>query len=75
MRSQKKPKRSCETKAATFPSWDTQDLKKELGDTLWYVAVIADHFDVPLEDVAELNMAKLADRQKRAKIGGSGDNR
>jgi len=62
-------------KDSDFSQWDIEDLKKELGDTLWYVAVIADYFDVPLEDIAQLNIAKLADRQKRAMLGGSGDDR
>ncbi|MEJ0072894.1 MAG: nucleoside triphosphate pyrophosphohydrolase family protein [Candidatus Saccharibacteria bacterium] len=54
---------------------DVDDLKKELGDVLWYVAVLADHFDIPLAEVAELNIAKLASRQSRGVIKGSGDNR
>ena len=58
-----------------FARWDLDDLAKELGDTLWYVAVLADHFGLPLADVAELNIKKLADRQQRDAIGGSGDNR
>ncbi|WP_238176851.1 nucleoside triphosphate pyrophosphohydrolase family protein [Kribbella albertanoniae] len=58
-----------------FAQWDLEDLTKELGDALWYLAVIADHFDVSLEDVAQRNIAKLADRQQRAVLGGSGDNR
>jgi hypothetical protein len=37
--------------------------------------VIADYFDVTLEEVARLNIAKLADRQRRGVIGGSGDGR
>lgn len=47
----------------------------ELGDTLWYVAVLADHFGLPFEDIAERNIRKLADRQQRGAIGGSGDDR
>ncbi|MEV0611676.1 nucleoside triphosphate pyrophosphohydrolase family protein [Nonomuraea sp. NPDC050404] len=58
-----------------FSQWDIEDLKKELGDSLWYIAVIADHFDIALEEVAQLNIAKLADRQRRGVIGGSGDGR
>jgi NTP pyrophosphatase (non-canonical NTP hydrolase) len=70
-----KAKKIVRDKDSDFSQWDLEDLKKELGDVLWYVAVIADYFDVPLEDVAQLNIAKLADRQKRAVLGGSGDDR
>lgn len=52
-----------------------QDLKKELGDVLWYLAVFADHLDIKLQDIADLNLQKLADRQRRNKLSGSGDNR
>ncbi len=54
---------------------DTADLKKELGDTLWYLTVLADFFDISLEEVAKANIDKLADRQKRGVLDGSGDNR
>jgi NTP pyrophosphatase (non-canonical NTP hydrolase) len=54
---------------------DAEDLKKELGDVMWYVAVLADHFNISLDDVAEMNIAKLASRQQRGVLGGSGDNR
>jgi NTP pyrophosphatase (non-canonical NTP hydrolase) len=70
-----KAKKIVRDKDSDFSQWDIEDLTKELGDTLWYVAVIADHFGVPLEDVAQRNITKLADRQKRAVLGGSGDNR
>jgi len=54
---------------------DVDDLTKELGDVLWYVAVIANYFDVPLEEVAKRNIAKLASRKERGLLSGSGDNR
>lgn len=52
-----------------------EDLKKELGDVLWYLTVFADHLDIKLQDIADLNLEKLADRQRRNKLSGSGDNR
>lgn len=58
-----------------FSLVDKADITKELGDVLWHVAVIADYFDVTLDDIGEKNIAKLADRAKRNKISGSGDNR
>ena len=70
-----KAKKIVRDKNSDFSQWAIEDLKKELGDTLWYVAVIADYFDVALDDVATLNITKLDDRQKRGLIGGSGDNR
>ena len=38
------------------------DLKKELGDVLWYVAVLCELGDLSLEDVAVANEAKLRKR-------------
>lgn len=70
-----KAKKIVRDKDSDFSQWEIEDLSKELGDTLWYVAVIADYFGISLDDVARLNIAKLADRQGRAMLGGSGDNR
>jgi hypothetical protein len=42
---------------------------------LWYVAVLADYFDLSLDDIATTNLEKLASRQGRGLLGGSGDNR
>lgn len=50
-------------------------VEKELGDILWHVALIAYDHGVTLTEVAEANLKKLADRQARNVLGGSGDNR
>lgn len=52
-----------------------QMLVKELGDVLWYVALLAKHLDVTIEEVATLNIEKLKSRQTRGTLGGSGDHR
>lgn len=70
-----KAKKIVRDKGSDFSQWDRDDIIKELGDVLWHVAVIADYFDIPLEEIGEKNIAKLADRLQRGVIGGSGDNR
>jgi len=70
-----KMKKIVRDKNSDFSLVDKADITKELGDVLWHVAVIADYFDVTLDDIGEKNIAKLADRAKRNKISGSGDNR
>ena len=40
----------------------------ELGDVLWYVAILADEFGFNLSAIAENNIKKLAERKKNAKI-------
>lgn len=48
---------------------------KELGDALWYVAQEATELGVTLQEVAEINTAKLLDRKERGVIKSEGDNR
>lgn len=56
-------------------SLDKQDLEKELGDVLWYIAILADYLELDLEQVASTNLEKLASRKKRGVLNGKGDNR
>lgn len=50
-------------------------LKKELGDVLWYVAALASELDLDLDEIAQLNLEKLASRKERGVLSGDGDNR
>jgi NTP pyrophosphatase (non-canonical NTP hydrolase) len=50
-------------------------LKAELGDTLWYLTVLATELGLTLEEIATANIDKLASRLQRGVIHGSGDNR
>ena len=54
---------------------DKEDIAKELGDVMWYVATLASFLDYDLETIGDKNIAKLADRQTRGKLAGAGDNR
>jgi NTP pyrophosphatase (non-canonical NTP hydrolase) len=47
----------------------------ELGDVLWYIAALSRDLNISLNDVAKMNIEKLADRKERGVLGGSGDNR
>lgn len=49
--------------------------KAELGDVLWFVAMLADEIGCDLSTVAQGNLDKLADRAERGKLKGNGDNR
>ena len=52
-----------------------QELKKELGDVLWYIANLGIELGLNMDDIASLNIEKLKSRQDRGVLHGSGDNR
>ena len=52
-----------------------QEISSEIGDVLWYIAVLADDVGVKLSDIANNNLVKLENRKKKGTIHGSGDDR
>jgi NTP pyrophosphatase (non-canonical NTP hydrolase) len=54
---------------------DKDELAKELGDVVWYVAVMADSLGLSFDDIMERNVDKLKSRKARGVITGKGDNR
>lgn len=50
-------------------------LKGELGDVLWYLAVLAKDLDLDLEEIAKDNINKLQTRKEKGTLKGDGDNR
>lgn len=55
--------------------FDREKLKKEVGDVLWYVAMLATDLGLSLDEIAAANVAKLRDRASRGVIHGSGGDR
>lgn len=53
----------------------TDGILDECSDILWYLAMLVDELGGDLGEVADANLRKLADRQERNVLGGSGDNR
>lgn len=52
-----------------------KELQKEAGDILWQLSGLCTVMGWNLEDIAQQNLDKLASRQQRNVIDGSGDNR
>jgi NTP pyrophosphatase (non-canonical NTP hydrolase) len=70
-----KIKKILRDKDAQINEEDNQELVKELGDVLWYIAVLADYLGVSLDELATRNINKLAKRHTEGKLTGKGDNR
>ena len=50
-------------------------LKKEMGDSLWYISETCNLLGLSMEQIAKENIDKLRDRKDRGKLKGDGDNR
>lgn len=51
------------------------EIAKELGGTLWYIAMCAREIGFSLDTIGQMNIQELKSRQERGVIQGSGDNR
>ena len=50
-------------------------IASEVGDVLWYCAMMAKEVGVPLNTIMKENLEKLHSRKERGKLSGSGDDR
>lgn len=70
-----KVKKIVRDQAGKLTDFDRVEIGKELGDVLWYLAMLAEELGISLEEVAQGNIDKLISRKERGVIHGSGDNR
>lgn len=68
-------KKLLRDKAGELSDDDKKEIAKELGDILWYVNSVSHLMGYSLEEVAQMNIDKLASRKERGMLHGSGDNR
>ena len=52
-----------------------QELRKELGDVLWYLSQVASEIGINMSYVARINLDKLEQRKANNTLHGTGDNR
>lgn len=57
-------KKVIRDKDGTPDTTDTEEVKKRLGDVLYYTSVLADYFGLTLSEIAEQNMQQSAKFQK-----------
>lgn len=70
-----KVKKVIRDNAQNFTAEKKREIAKEIGDVLWYCAVLSHDLGFTLEDVAQMNIDKLQSRKERGMLSGSGDNR
>jgi NTP pyrophosphatase (non-canonical NTP hydrolase) len=70
-----KVKKVLRDQGGDFASAPLEGLKDELGDVLWYVAVLAGDLGLSLDEIATANLGKLASRKERGRLSGGGDRR
>ncbi len=70
-----KIKKAIRNHNSDFSKLDRDDLKRELGDVLWYIATLSRELGLELDDVVTTNLEKLSDRKERGAIASTGDYR
>lgn len=70
-----KIKKVMRDEGGVFGTKAVQDISKEIGDVLWYLAALSEDLGLSLDTIAEQNIQKLSDRASRGVIGGNGDDR
>ncbi len=70
-----KVKKILRDHGGVFGPEQTAAIRDELGDVLWYVAVLAGDLGLSLDDIAAGNVDKLRSRQQRGTLRGDGDHR
>ena len=70
-----KVKKILRDKDGVVSDEDREEIKKELGDVLWYLSQVSAEMGLSLEEVAQANVEKLFSRLERGEIQGEGDNR
>ena len=70
-----KVKKIMRDKRGDFTEEERLAMLKELGDVLWYVAEVSLYLDMPMSELAKMNLEKLASRKTRGTLVGAGDER
>jgi NTP pyrophosphatase (non-canonical NTP hydrolase) len=70
-----KIKKVLRDQAGDFANAPLEAIADELGDVLWYLAVLAGDLGLSLDEIAAANLSKLASRKERNRLSGGGDRR
>jgi NTP pyrophosphatase (non-canonical NTP hydrolase) len=70
-----KIKKIIRDRGGIVDEYSRNEVKKELGDVLWYVAQLATELNIELDDVVKFNLEKITSRKERNVVHGEGDNR
>lgn len=70
-----KVKKIYRDKKGNFSENDKEQIVREMGDVLWYLAALASDLGYNLNDIAFKNTQKILERKDNGKLHGNGDYR